>query len=91
MLAIYIPPPPFQFTVLTEGLAFMAQFPSVPAIWLGDFNNVSHRHLDRLTVTPPDDHIHAQTRFGKLLTDLVDTWRHRYPSDRTFFVLLDDT
>lgn len=74
LLAIYIPPP-FQFTVLTEGLAFMSQFPSVPAIWLGDFNNIANRHLYRLSLTAPGDATHAQTRFGKLLLDLdlVDT------------------
>lgn len=74
LLAIYIPPP-FQFTVLMEGVSFMSQFPTVPAVWLGDFNNVTDRDLDRLSLTPPDNPIHSHTRFGKLLNDLalVDT------------------
>lgn len=36
IMAIYIPPP-FQFEVLTEGLAFMSQFPTVSSICLGEF------------------------------------------------------
>ena len=85
LLAIYIPPP-FQFEVLTDGLAFMSQFPTVPAVWLGDFNNVVDRDLDRLSSTPPGNPSHTHTRFGRLLLDLalVDTWRHRYPSDRMY-------
>lgn len=39
ILAFYIPPP-FQFAVLKEDLAFMAQHPTVPAAWIGDFNMV---------------------------------------------------
>lgn len=64
----------------------MSQFPTVPAIWLGDFNNIMHKDLDRLTLTPSDNPTHSYTRFGKLLTDLalVDTWRHRHPIDRAF-------
>lgn len=74
ILAIYIPPP-FQFNVLNEGLEFMSQFPTVPAIWLGDFNNVVNRNLDRLSLTPHVNPPQSHTRFGKLLTDLtlIDT------------------
>ena len=69
ILAIYIPPP-FQFSVLTEGLGFMSPYPTVPAIWLGDFNNVPNNDLDRMSPTPPDCPPPAQTRFGRLLLDL---------------------
>lgn len=72
LLAYYVPPP-FQFNILTEGLAFMSQFPTVPAIWLGDFNTVVDPSLDRLAsvpTTPTPSH----ARFGKLLSEfaLVD-------------------
>lgn len=85
IMAIYIPPP-FQFAVLMEGLSFMSQFPTVPGIWLGDFNNVANRELDKLTLTPPDYPSHPHTRFGKFLTELslIDTWRHRQPNDKAF-------
>lgn len=85
IMAIYIPPP-FQFNVLMEGVSFMPQPTTVPAIWLGDFKNVINREMDRLSLTPPDNPIHSHTRFGKLLTDLalVDTWKHRYPHGRVF-------
>lgn len=64
----------------------MSQFPTVPAIWLGDFNNIMHKDLDRLTLTLSDNPTHSYTIFGKLLTDLalVDIWRHRHPTDRAF-------
>lgn len=35
LLAFYVPPP-FAFTVLQAGVAFMAKHPSVPTIWAGD-------------------------------------------------------
>lgn len=70
ILAIYIPPP-FQFNVITEGKAFMSQFPTVPAIWLGDFNNVVNGKLDRLSITPHDHPPRLYTRFGRLLSDLT--------------------
>lgn len=37
ILAMYIPPP-FNSTLISEGLGYMALFPAVTAIWLGDFN-----------------------------------------------------
>lgn len=85
ILAIYVPPP-FQFNVLTESLTFMSQFPTVPAIWMGNFNNVVGRELDRLTVTPHNNLIHSHIGVGKLLHELalVDTWRHCHPQDKVF-------
>lgn len=47
LLAFYIPPP-FQFAALKEGVAFMTQHPTVPAIWMGDFNMVIDPLMDRL-------------------------------------------
>lgn len=85
LLAVYIPPP-FQFTVLTEGLSFMSQVPTVPALWLVDFNNVVDGDLDRLTLTSPDNPSHQHMRFGKFLNELalIDTWRHCHPQAKTF-------
>lgn len=64
----------------------MSQFPTVPVIWLGDFNNVVNGHLDRLSITSHNHPPRLYTIFGRLLADLtlVDTWRHRYPQDRAF-------
>lgn len=61
LLTFYIPPP-FTFAMLQLGVAFMAQHPSVPAIWARDFNMVITPSLDRLSPavprplhpTPPD-------------------------------------
>lgn len=50
LMAFYIPPP-FQFAVLQEGGAFMAKHPTVPAIWLGDFNMTIDPTFDRLSLT----------------------------------------
>lgn len=80
LLACYIPPP-FCTEVITEGFAFMSHFPSIPAVWLGDFNNVLDPSLDRTRVgTSPSGHMH-QTRFSKLMStfNLIDTWRYKYP------------
>lgn len=85
LLAFYIPPP-FQFNILTEGLAFMAQFPSVPALWMGDFNAILDTNLDRIASPPSTNHTPSPMRFGKLMNEfaLVDTWRHTHPTDRAF-------
>lgn len=48
LLAFYVPPQ-FQSSILSEGFNFMALHPNVPAMWLGDFNNVLDPTLDRLT------------------------------------------
>lgn len=85
ILAIYIPPP-FQFHVINEGLDFMAQFPTIPALWMGDFNAVLDNHLDRTSLTSPIDNTPSPTRFGKLLGEmgLIDAWRSRHPLTKEF-------
>lgn len=84
ILAIYIPPP-FQFNVPTEGLTFMSQFPTVPAVWMGDFNNVIDTGLERLALVLSNNPSHSHTRFDLLNEPaLVDTWRHSHPQDKVF-------
>lgn len=79
LMAFYIPPP-FQFAVLQEGVTFMAQHPTVPTVWMGDFN---------ITVEPTFDRLHSSaqmppqpllTRFGRFLSEfaMIDTWRHKH-------------
>lgn len=46
-------PPPFQFAVLQEVVTFKAKHPSVPAIWLGDFNITIKPNHDRISSTAP--------------------------------------
>lgn len=86
LLTFYIPPP-FQFTMLQQGIDFMSQYPSVPAIWAGDFNAVIAPHYDRISPanpTPPTSHT---TRFWKFLIEFAltpNTWRHLHPTQQRF-------
>lgn len=85
LLAFYIPPP-FQFAALREGVAFMTQHPTVPAIWIGDFNMVVDSYLDRLhppTASPTQPTL---TRFGRFLLefDMTDTWRLKHPNTSAY-------
>lgn len=81
LLAFYIPTP-FQFAVLKEGVTFMTQHPTVPAILLGDFNMVIDPYLDRLhpPITPPTQP--TPTRFGRFLLEfaMTDSWRLKHPT-----------
>lgn len=80
ILAYYVPSP-FQSAVIQDGLTFMAQYPTVPAIWLGDFNMFIDPLIDRLESGAPESRSHGMTRFGRLMGEfaLVDTWRHKFP------------
>lgn len=85
LLAFYVPPP-FSLAILTAGFGFKALHPSIPVVWLEDFNNVLDPNMDRLcrsTTTPPPAH---PTRFARMLTDfnLVDTWRFRNSITRAY-------
>lgn len=46
IIASYIPPP-YKSYVVAEGLAFIAQHPTIPAVWMGDFNRTMSPYLDR--------------------------------------------
>lgn len=84
LLAFYVPPP-FSSAILTAGFGFMALQPSIPVVWLGDFNNVHDPNMDRLcrsTTAPPPAH---PTWFARMLSDfnLIDTWRSKNPTMRS--------
>lgn len=81
LLAFYVPPP-FQFTVLREGLAFMSEHPTLPAVWMGDFNMVIDPLLDRLPPPNTPQNRPSRTRFGRFLSEfaLSDTWRLKHPT-----------
>lgn len=85
ILAFYVRPP-FNSTVLVAGFDFMALYPNIPAIWLGDFNNVLDPALDRMSRSAPLPVSPHPTRFARLLTDfnLADTWRARNPTSRAY-------
>lgn len=81
LLAFYVPPP-FQFAILKEGVAFMSKHPTVLAIWMGDFNMVIDPLLDRLHSSTTPLARPALTRFGRFLSEfaLTVTWRLKYPT-----------
>lgn len=85
LLPFYVPPP-FTFDMLQTGVTFMAQHPSVPAIWAGDFNMVIAPSLDRMSLVTPSAPAPSITRFGRFLTEfaLTDTWRHKHPQQIRF-------
>lgn len=80
-MAFYIPLQ-YQFTILQQGVVFMAQHPIVPAIWTGDFNMVINPNLGKLIPNAPVATPPPTTRFGRFLSEfiLVDTWRHKCPT-----------
>lgn len=85
ILSCYVPPP-YNSLVIKEGLAFMTQYPSIPAVWMGDFNMTLTPALDRMgTLDPPLDPP-THTRLYRILADfaIVDTWRHKHPHTKVF-------
>lgn len=85
ILACYVPPP-YNSNVVKEGLAFMLQYPAVPAVWMGDFNMILTPALDRLSTLDPTLDPPTHTRLHCMLSDfaLVDTWRHKHPATKAF-------
>lgn len=85
VLACYVPPP-FSLEVITGGLAYMAQNPTVPAVWMGDFNMTMNPALDR----PMQDGSHTNTpqqaRLSHILIEfaLTDFWRQQNPNTRAY-------
>lgn len=80
LLAYYVPPP-FDITIIKEGLSFMAHHPTISAVWLGDFNTTLKPTLDRLQPSSPTPNIPNETKFSKLISTcyLTDTWHHKFP------------
>ena len=86
LLAFYVPPP-FAMTVILEGITFMANHPSIQAVWLGDFNTTLNPSLDRLAGTPPHNLGEVTTtKFSKLIASLhlIDSWRFKFPQKRLY-------
>lgn len=71
LMAFYVPPP-FQTSSLVEGFNFMALHPNVPAMWLGDFNNVLDPTLDRMTSSSISNACQYQTR--KICETVAGFW-----------------
>lgn len=49
------------------GLSFMAQHPTVPAVWIGDFNMTMNPFLDRPVQTTDITSETRQTRLSRLM------------------------
>lgn len=88
ILAFYVPEP-LNSTILAEGFSVMALHPSIPAIWLVDFNIILNTSLDKIDRTPPTQPPPRNTRFARLIADfnLVDTWRSTNPTTRVLLFL----
>lgn len=85
IMAFYIPPP-FNISIIKEGLSFMARHSTISAVWLGDFNTTLNPTLDRLQLTSPTRNTPNETRFSKLISTfhLIDTWRHKFPQAKSY-------
>lgn len=85
ILACYTPPL-FSIEVVLKGLAFMAQNPSVPAVWMGDFNQTMSPILDRPGLGDTSRVIPHQTRLCRLFTEfaLTDVWRWQNPTKKAY-------
>lgn len=65
IMAYYIPPP-YNSNLVNEGFLYMAQHPTIPAIWLGDFNMILNPAADRLQLSQ-NAQLPNTTRFGRTL------------------------
>lgn len=85
LLACYVPPP-YSSEVVNKGLAFISQYPGVPAVWMGDFNMTMTPALDRLAPSIANTDESQHTRLYGILADfaLIDIWRHRYPTTKAY-------
>lgn len=71
--------------LVNEGFLYMAQHPTVPTIWLGDFNMVLNPSKDRLQLSQ-NNQLPTTTRLSRTLTQfsLTDTWRFKHPDTQAF-------
>lgn len=69
-----------------EGLAYIAQYPTVPAVWMGDFNMTMNPMLDHPVQPGVQATLPQQTRMCRTLTEfaLVDIWRCQNPTARAY-------
>lgn len=75
-------PPPYSSEVVTAGLLFITQHPTIPAIWMGDFDMTMNLFLDHPVQAGIQSNEPRQTRPSRILTEfaLIDVWRYRYPT-----------
>ena len=84
--AIYIPPP-FSVVPLRRLAQFMALYPDIPVLALGDFNNILDYGLDRMSLIPKaTGQMVGKTTFALLLSEvgLYDVWRERHGDERCY-------
>lgn len=88
LMAFYVPPP-FSINIILEGLTFMARYPTVQVVWMGDFNTTMNDTLDRLRPPTINAGKNGDTKFYKLISSihLIDTWRNRFPCTHAFLPL----
>lgn len=72
--------------MVAEGLAFIAMYPSIPVVCLGDFNHTMTPSLDRPVQAEPRQGEPLHTRLYRTLTEfaLIDVWRHANPTTRAY-------
>lgn len=72
--------------ILMEGLDFMAQHQTIPAIWLSDFNTILDPSLDRAQQPASIPRPCASTRFARLIAtfNLDDSWRTKHFNTRAY-------
>lgn len=85
ILAFYVPPP-FSITIILEGVSFMARYPTVQAVWMGDFNSTMNDALDRLRPLTLAAMRTNDTKLHKITSSihLIDTWRHKFPHTKAY-------
>lgn len=83
---IYVPPP-FSSEVLKCMASFIARFPDVPLLAVGEFNNYLDPAWDKLPApTLSSSVIRGPTPFARLLGELglMAVWRLRHPGIKKF-------
>lgn len=84
LVVIYVPPP-YNCSVLKKVLTFLAKYPNVPSIVMGDFNTTVDPFWDKVQMdTVPQSH--SLTPFGRMLGEvgLLDIWRLKHPGIRQY-------
>lgn len=84
MVYIYIPPP-CKNKVLKQIAKYMARWPTLPVLVMGDFSNVLNEGEDRFNTAKVKGK-EKKTRFAKQLQEigLIDVWKLRHPTAREY-------
>lgn len=77
--------PPYNVEVLHYVFGKMAQWPNLPILVMGDFNNIMNEEEDRYSTKKGKQKM-KRTRFAGQLQEmgLIDLWRIRYPLRREY-------